>query len=333
MSISPITRSIISDAASVPETFSSWHNCMSKAYCKWPAIVGIVIGSLILLSVVFCLVQCLGGDRRSRSAKGDYSQMAPAPYGGYQPPAAQMAWAHAGPATATFDTSKKDTEDSLPPMPSWDTARTRHVQDASQAEPKHGDDVEMGRLGPQQTGWVSRDGYSQVPGEGARSPTLPGYLQQGQPDPSTHAYASDLGAQRMNQSAAYPGGFDQQVGSPAPTYHTYAVAPVADRVGGAEGPSPSHYHYRSPPAQLPSYAPPADATTLYEQSHYARSYGHQAASAPPMSGARAANYGEEAVHSVNNAYNNSYATPQHSQQLPSQLQVARKAVPGSMREV
>ncbi|RMZ90021.1 hypothetical protein DV736_g2749, partial [Chaetothyriales sp. CBS 134916] len=303
MSNSLITKDVISDAESVRQTFSSWHNCMSKAYCN----------------------------RRDRSSKGDYSQMPPTPYGGYQPPAAQMAWASAGPMTATFDTSKKVTEDSLPAMPSWDTARTRRVEDVSETEPKYGDDVEMGQLGPQQTGYVSREGYSQVPNEGPRSPTLAGYVQQGRSGPSTHAYGSDLGAQRMNQGGSYRAGFDQQPGSPAPTYRTYAVAPVIDRVGGAGGASPSPYYSRGPPAHSPSYAPSTNTSTLYEQSRYTGTYGHQATSLPPMSGARSPNVGENAVY--DSAYDNSYVTPPDSRQPPSLLQLGRKAVPGSMREV
>ncbi|KAG8629514.1 hypothetical protein KVT40_003379 [Elsinoe batatas] len=38
---------------------SGWDSCMARAYCKWPVIVGIVIGSLIVLSVLYCVVQIL----------------------------------------------------------------------------------------------------------------------------------------------------------------------------------------------------------------------------------------------------------------------------------
>ncbi|KAH5319790.1 hypothetical protein HBI12_105900 [Parastagonospora nodorum] len=40
-------------------TFSSWDNCMAKAYCKWPVIIGIVVGGLIAFSVIFCIARCL----------------------------------------------------------------------------------------------------------------------------------------------------------------------------------------------------------------------------------------------------------------------------------
>ncbi|KAH3910378.1 hypothetical protein HBH56_150880 [Parastagonospora nodorum] len=40
-------------------TLSSWDNCMAKAYCKWPVIIGIVVGGLIAFSVIFCIARCL----------------------------------------------------------------------------------------------------------------------------------------------------------------------------------------------------------------------------------------------------------------------------------
>ncbi|KAH9875332.1 hypothetical protein J1614_004824 [Plenodomus biglobosus] len=40
-------------------TISSWDNCMAESYCKWPVIVGIIIGTLILISVVTCIARCI----------------------------------------------------------------------------------------------------------------------------------------------------------------------------------------------------------------------------------------------------------------------------------
>ncbi|KAF2689635.1 hypothetical protein K458DRAFT_330205 [Lentithecium fluviatile CBS 122367] len=45
--------------ADAKTTLSSWDNCMAKSYCKWPVIVAIVVGSLIILSVVFCVARCV----------------------------------------------------------------------------------------------------------------------------------------------------------------------------------------------------------------------------------------------------------------------------------
>jgi len=119
-----LSRDLVSDVKSAPDTFTSWDKCMQKAYCKWPAIVGIVIGSLIVLSLLWCFARCLccgaeccacclrccpcGGKDRDRGArhKDDYSRMPPAPYAGYQPAPAPMAYGAmpaGGPQFATFD--------------------------------------------------------------------------------------------------------------------------------------------------------------------------------------------------------------------------------------
>ncbi|KAF4549923.1 Hypothetical protein D9617_19g102280 [Elsinoe fawcettii] len=38
---------------------SGWDSCMARSYCKWPVIVGIIIGSLIVLSVVWCAIKII----------------------------------------------------------------------------------------------------------------------------------------------------------------------------------------------------------------------------------------------------------------------------------
>ncbi|KAL5614573.1 hypothetical protein BROUX41_004676 [Berkeleyomyces rouxiae] len=43
----------------VKTALSSWDNCMSVNWCKWPVIGAIVIGSLMLLSIVWCAARCL----------------------------------------------------------------------------------------------------------------------------------------------------------------------------------------------------------------------------------------------------------------------------------
>ncbi|KAF1963000.1 hypothetical protein CC80DRAFT_487424 [Byssothecium circinans] len=43
----------------VRETLSSWDKCMAKTYCKWPVIVAIIVGGIIVLSVVFCIARCV----------------------------------------------------------------------------------------------------------------------------------------------------------------------------------------------------------------------------------------------------------------------------------
>ncbi|KAF2190413.1 hypothetical protein K469DRAFT_697684 [Zopfia rhizophila CBS 207.26] len=45
--------------AGAKDTLSSWDKCMAKTYCKWPVIVAIVVGSLIILSVILCVARCI----------------------------------------------------------------------------------------------------------------------------------------------------------------------------------------------------------------------------------------------------------------------------------
>ncbi|KAJ5720822.1 uncharacterized protein N7483_008756 [Penicillium malachiteum] len=45
--------------SSTEDTFTSWDKCMSKAYCKWPVIVAIIVVAVILIAVVGCIVNCI----------------------------------------------------------------------------------------------------------------------------------------------------------------------------------------------------------------------------------------------------------------------------------
>lgn len=131
---------------------------MSKAYCKWPVIIGIIIGSLIILSLVWCCARCIccGAEcccgclaccnvccpspRGGRSGRNEgYQQAPPTPYHNqyHQPPPPMYTSGAAGyrsatvPQTATFDTPSKSAnfnEDALPAMPSWDNATSRKVE-------------------------------------------------------------------------------------------------------------------------------------------------------------------------------------------------------------
>ncbi|KAL1890283.1 hypothetical protein Cpir12675_005453 [Ceratocystis pirilliformis] len=54
------TASDVSNSVNdVKTALSSWDNCMSVSWCKWPVIGLIVFGSLMILSVVWCAVRCL----------------------------------------------------------------------------------------------------------------------------------------------------------------------------------------------------------------------------------------------------------------------------------
>ncbi|PIB01507.1 hypothetical protein CB0940_00980 [Cercospora beticola] len=161
-------RDIADSVASVKNTLSSWDGCMSKAYCKWPVIIGIVVGGLIVLSIVLCIARCLCcgvecccaccscfnrccPSPRGRGERG-YEQAPPTPYQNqYQPhpPMHNPYFASGGAGyrgnpsfaqTATFESSsQKVHEDSLPEMPSWKNASSRRIE-------HHDDDVELEKM-------------------------------------------------------------------------------------------------------------------------------------------------------------------------------------------
>lgn len=117
---------------------------------RWPVIIGIIIGSLIVFSILWCFVRCLccGKDlvcccfkccsccqpSRSHRDHKHLDSVPPTPYNNqYQshaPPAYAGAGAGAGAfsQTATFESSTRVHEDSLPAMPSWETAASHKVE-------------------------------------------------------------------------------------------------------------------------------------------------------------------------------------------------------------
>ncbi|KAF2464836.1 uncharacterized protein BDR25DRAFT_241235 [Lindgomyces ingoldianus] len=194
------TRDPVGD---VKDTFSSWDKCMAKTYCKWPVIVGIVVGSLIILSIVFCVARCIccgaecaccclrccscctpssrrsGHKRMNSAAPPAYPPSYPAAPPSDTRPVNQQYRSHAAPSFAPappppplpapapapapasaplhkvapeperpqyarFDSSKPVNEDALPAMPSWNEARSVHVEETVMPEKKG--DMEMDRL-------------------------------------------------------------------------------------------------------------------------------------------------------------------------------------------
>lgn len=262
-------------------------------------IAAIILGSLIVLSVLWCIFSCLccgvslctacvkcltcgnccGACRRGRRKDPEYHPMppTPTPYQGYQSQPSSMMYNNHGPQFATFDAGAKNArvhDDSLPAMPSWDNAATRRVEDHSQ----HRDsDMEMERMLPQ-------------------SPV------REQPYGRSQHYTSDLGAQRLDQRGAANDYYDAPL-SPAPTY--YSTVPAA---AGAVVPSNAAYNRGLPPNVAP-YPPAGERAQFTPQSispPSAPSYSPY--QSPPLQ-------------------QNNGARP------PSLLQVGRKPVAGSYREV
>ena len=277
------------------------------------------------LSCLRCCDSCQGRRRGNKYADGPPPF---APYQGYQPaPTAPPIYQPSG--FATFETPSKGRihEDSLPAMPSWDTATSRKVEDQSETN-----DMEMGHLASQPrytTGIATngartgRDGYSQIADQPS-SPFGNGPAAYQGAD-TTHAYVSDLGTQRLAAQDIGYGGYN----SGAAASSSYAQNQYSDRpLYGARPPS-----YRT--------SPPSE----YGQGSYGQG------SLPPMNRLSMPNAA---------AYNNSYIAPQsppaqwsptestryapttiaESQHIsptgyrpPSLLQAGRKPVPGSGREV
>src|SRR5579862_895062 len=142
------------------------------AYTRWPAIIGCIVGGLILFSLIWCFVRCCccgmsvccgclsccGGRHSSRGSK-HHDEPAPDKSAPPPPPAAPSGYiptqppSYAPPQFASFITSKDGAggktvnEDALPEMPTWETARTRKVlMEAEPSQKGHADDVELGEL-------------------------------------------------------------------------------------------------------------------------------------------------------------------------------------------
>jgi len=242
--------------------------------------------------------------------------MPPAPYTGYQPTPMPMAYGNPNtPQFATFDdpSGRKINEDSLPPMPSWDTATKRRVEDTSEPSPQRPkEDLELGRLDTQPQ--MMRGGYNSVP-HGPMSPLSPHPQDEYMPNAGmTHAYQSDLGDQTMGSNEAGYGHFQAVPLSPPPTYRTNSNAPstASDRfMAGAASPSPEDYNRQRNPSyqyQHPSSYAPSSVSTRYEAP---TDYASSRISGPtPYNG-----------------------QPQYQARPPSFLQVGRKPVSGSYREV
>lgn len=53
-----VLTSASNKVSDIKTALSSWDNCMSFTWCKWPVIAIIVVGGLIILSIVTCIIRC-----------------------------------------------------------------------------------------------------------------------------------------------------------------------------------------------------------------------------------------------------------------------------------
>ena len=272
-----------------------------------------MIGSLIVISIIFCCARCLccglecccgicscfnrccPGPRRSRGSKyADGPSNYGGGYSGYRPPPAQPTY-DPSPRFAQFDAHSKNDklhDDSLPVMPSWDNASTRKVEDHSQ------DDVEMGRLDSSHlngaiapSGRSGRNGYEELSG-GANISHGENVANYRGAD-ATNPY--DLGTQRyadaLPQTAPTPATAGVYGSPPRGHENPYRYQPQ-ERLHEAPKPyqsqdffQPAPQSYgglRPQPQSEPSYrsyAPSQSTSTAYEPSTYQPA--HHSPSPPP----------------------------------------------------
>ncbi|KAF2083531.1 hypothetical protein K490DRAFT_69722 [Saccharata proteae CBS 121410] len=222
-------RDLSSDASSVKTTFSSWDNCMDKAYCK---------------SVILSL------RRHQRVASPPPTYPNNTPYQSAPPPTYSQPAQYGPPVptknvpqVAVFDTptkSAKINEDALPHMPSWDQATSRRVEEVVEsAEPEKPGDVEMSRL--------DTNGQS----TGRSTPRTPGMASPMLANRSGTPMRSPGGPMRspMPNPSRSPG----PDGFPFPNVQPQQPSPAFMGAGGV-GSGPYHGSYRGAPSPGPQGA-------------------------------------------------------------------------------
>ncbi|TQV99833.1 hypothetical protein V2A60_005263 [Cordyceps javanica] len=221
----------------VKTAFSSWDNCMQATYCKWPVIAVIVIGSLIILSIIWCIARCCccakscccgcfqclkccgnccgccdpPGSRKHKYLDEPYIP----PHHGYQPQAPmqpsfhQPPQHHETPQYASFDTPKN--QDSLPQMPSWEGAGSRKVM-----VEEEDDAVEMNQLKKPahdpRTGTLATGAVSPLNAADSRGPYNP--PSRGPPGRGPGGPGGPGRGYMANNAGVSPGGYGYRPVSP-----------------------------------------------------------------------------------------------------------------------
>ncbi|EEH05808.1 conserved hypothetical protein [Histoplasma capsulatum G186AR] len=268
MGFTPFRRDEILQPRDFRTTFSTWDNCMAKTYCKWPVVIGIAIGSIILIGVIWGIVACACCGYTcckgccaccscccpSRDKSHNRTKFAdePSAYNarnrrhstGYQRPPAPPVYDshHSTPAKfAQFDTvhpRSKSNDDALPQMPTWDSAKTRRVEEVSPPS-----DVEMNRLDP-------ATGQNFKPQSFSRPVRYNNNTNSG-----GNSYYD-----RTPTSSAYSPTFDGYRGPEATTHQSRSPSPGnpfghADAIGIATSHPPTHQHHQYFPPRSPSPEP------------------------------------------------------------------------------
>lgn len=209
---------------------------------RWPVIVGIIVISLILLSIITCIVRCAccgmsccctcfsflkccdccGGccdgkkNKAHKHLDDPYAPPPPLPHQGYQPPPPMMGGALSTqpPQYAHFEVGKSGlavepkstlSEDALPPMPSWDTASNKHVE-----EEKNGVELEhlhpaTGQSVPLMTGGVGQANTQPPSPHEMRSPYGPQPGGNGYAGVPNDSYSPQTSQTQFNGNGGYRG--------------------------------------------------------------------------------------------------------------------------------
>ncbi|KAL8659573.1 MAG: hypothetical protein Q9226_000354 [Calogaya cf. arnoldii] len=177
-------RSNFVDNASA-KTSTGWNSCMGKPMCKWPAILAILLGILVLLTCTYfllrclscCCCDCLSGGRYRRNRKHKYADLHSSPYNNtttaYQPPLPPPGYPTGQPPQyAQFERPRGD--DSLPAMPSWKEAQEKKVYDHEHDGLRK--DVEMGELAGREKEYEQRQPMLATTEKRSLDP-VPGYVE------------------------------------------------------------------------------------------------------------------------------------------------------------
>ncbi|PQE15483.1 Fibroin-3 related protein [Rutstroemia sp. NJR-2017a WRK4] len=238
-------RSVSGEISSVKDSFSSWSNCMAATYCKWPVIAVIVVGSLMIISVVWCIKL---HDEPYFAPNQGYRAPDPMMGGGLgarpQPP--QYASFEVGKNGFAVDPKSTLSDDALPPMPSWETAKKVHVLEEEKNAVELGElDPATGHKMPLMTGGASSHPPSPAVEQGSNNP------YGSRPGPGGYMGA---GGQSQNNLGGYGGSPNPGMANdPLMGYRGTPPPPGAAPFGYRGSPSPGPageqgMGYRGPPA-------------------------------------------------------------------------------------
>ncbi|PHH84538.1 hypothetical protein CDD83_1786 [Cordyceps sp. RAO-2017] len=283
------SRDFLIDAADkvvdVKAAFSSWDNCMKANFCKWPVIAVIVVGSLLLFSIVWCLVrrifcglacccacfQCLKccgnccgccdapGKRKHKYLDEPYIP----PHHGYQahgPMNAAGALKPEPPQYAEFDVSRKGGDDALPAMPSWESGSSKKVL-------VEDDEVEMSHLNKTS---ASSNPHSALPSTPSAAMGTDAFSPHGPPSGSLAGYMPGHGQQAGGGAYGRLAAAHSQYSAGGRGYQDYGANQGPDgfpfdqpAAGYARAQTPRAHHptqdysdLRSEPSQFGQYEPP-----------------------------------------------------------------------------